>query len=121
MAHDGDGFAGLDDEAHIAQNPVGLTGFGIRWSDGRPRPSSRWAGQKLALILAKGPPASIGEPYVIELDSPRTVGRLGDRRRSDFHRCIEQFENAFAGRHRGLQNVVLLAEILNRTEETLRI
>src|SRR5271155_4199961 len=49
--------------------------------------------------------------------SAGTVGRLGDRRRGDFDRSVEQFEDALARGHGGLQNVVFLAEILNRPEE----
>ncbi len=46
---------------------------------------------------------------------------FGDRRGGDLRRSIEQLENAFAGGHGGLQDVVFVAEVLNRAEKTLRV
>ncbi len=63
----------------------------------------------------------VSEPHVIELDSARACRFLRHRRRNDLHRSIEQLEDAFARRHRRLQNVVLLAEVHDRAEEALRV
>src|SRR6266704_1681665 len=48
------------------------------------------------------------------------VERNGVGIRFDKHRFIQQFEDALGCRHRGLQDVEFLAEVLNRPEEALR-
>ena len=58
---------------------------------------------------------------MVELDAAAARRLLRDRRRRDFDLRIQQLEDAFAGGHRRLQDVVLLAQVLNRTEEALRI
>ena len=64
---------------------------------------------------------AIGEPYVVELDASRAVRSLRNLRRNNFRLCVEQLKDALARRHRRLQNVVLLAQVLNGTEEALSI
>ena len=58
---------------------------------------------------------------MIKLNPSRSLRPFRDRRRRDVNLCIQQLEHALARRHRRLQDVVLLAQILNRTEEPLRI
>src|SRR5579871_183436 len=64
---------------------------------------------------------AIGEPYVIKLNPARAFSLLRQSRRSDFNRSIQQFKNALAGCHGALKNVVLVAQVLDRAEETLRV
>src|SRR6185312_746377 len=64
---------------------------------------------------------SVGKPHMLEFDSARAMRFFCDRRRGDFHRSIEQLEYAFTGGHGGLQNVVLVAQVLDGTEEALRV
>ena len=63
----------------------------------------------------------IGKPNMIKLDPPRPPRRLRHCRLSDLHRGIQQLEHPLARRHRRLQNVVLLAQILNGAKKPLRI
>ncbi len=58
---------------------------------------------------------------MVELDAPRAVGKLRSGRRHDLGWGVEQLEDALARRHRRLQDVVLLAEVLDGTEEALRV
>ncbi len=64
---------------------------------------------------------SICEPDVVELDTAGALGLRSHRRRNYFHRSIEQLEDALAGCHGGLQNVVFLAEVHDGTEKALRV
>src|SRR4051794_40615918 len=64
---------------------------------------------------------TISEPDVIEFNHPGAARSLRLRGLSDFYRRIEQFEDAFAGGHRRLQDVVLFTQVLNGTEEALRV
>ncbi len=56
-----------------------------------------------------------------EFDAARTVSGYGGGRRDDGRFGVEQFEDPLAGRHRRLQDVVLVAEVLDGTEEALRV
>jgi hypothetical protein len=58
---------------------------------------------------------------MIELDPARPVRSFRYRRLSSFSWRIQQLEHSLSGCHRRLQNVVLLAQILNRTEKPLRV
>ena len=58
---------------------------------------------------------------MIEFNPPRPLRTFRDGRRSHFNLCIQQLEHALARRHRRLQDVVFLAQVLNRTEEPLRV
>src|SRR5208282_5528679 len=58
---------------------------------------------------------------MIKFNAPRPLRLFRDRQRGHFNSCIEQLEHALSGRHRRLQDVVLLAQILNRTEKPLRV
>src|SRR5207253_9288930 len=77
----------------------------------------------------RGRPASIGcmttaairKPNMIEFNPAWAFSTLCDRRRRNLHWGIKQLEDAFARCHRRLQNVVLLAEVLNGPEEALRV
>ena len=119
VADDGDGFAGFERERDIAQNPVPLFAFILR------RMRVRLAGWLnhgvLPRLVAVFRHATISEPDVIELDSAGTLGFLGDRRRKYLSRSIEQFKDPLRRGHRGLQNVVFLAEVLDGTEKTLSV
>src|SRR2546422_10048620 len=65
--------------------------------------------------------ASIRKPNMIEFNQAWAFSTLCDRRRRNLHWGIKQLEDAFARCHRRLQNVVLLAEVLNGPEEALRV
>ena len=54
---------------------------------------------------------------MIEFDAAWAFGTLGHRGRNHLHRCIQQLEDAFAGGHGRLQDVVFLAEVHDRAEE----
>ena len=58
---------------------------------------------------------------MIKLNPPRTLRFFRNRRRRHFNLRIQQLEHALPRRHRRLQNVVFLAQILNRPEEALRV
>src|SRR5262249_34695112 len=64
---------------------------------------------------------SIRKPHMIELDPARSIGLLCDRRLLNLRRSVQQLKNSLRRCHRRLQNVVLLAQILNWTEEPLRV
>src|SRR5579863_8812575 len=56
-----------------------------------------------------------------ELDAVASITGAGFRRADDLRRGIEQFEDTLARRHRGLQDVVLVAQVLDWTPEALRV
>src|SRR6185503_16738072 len=56
-------------------------------------------------------------PDVAEFDAAGVVSGLGMRGRDDFRLGVEQLEDALAGGHGGLQDVVFVAEVLNGAEE----
>ncbi len=64
---------------------------------------------------------AIGEPNVIELDASRAGDLLRFGGREDLGFRIEQLEDTLTRCHRRLQNVVLLAQVLNRAEKPLRV
>src|SRR5215471_15550636 len=64
---------------------------------------------------------SVGEPDMIEFDAAVANCLDGMRGRDDFYWGVEQLEDAFARSHRRLQNVVFVTEVLNGTEEPLRV
>ena len=119
VTHERDRVSGIDSEGNIAQHPVEL----VFCVNGR---GNGGGGCGELLTLARGllgglRQGAIGEPHVVELDASRAVGKLRSRRRNDLRPGVEQFENALARRHRRLQDVVLLAQVLDGTEEALRI
>ena len=67
-------------------------------------------------------PAAIGEGDVAELDfaahDAELASRADGRRRQ---RLVEQLENAFGGGHGRLQDIELVAQVLNGLEESLRV
>ncbi len=63
----------------------------------------------------------ISEPDVAELDAVGAVARLRMGGADDLRRGVEQLEDALAGGHGGLQDVVLVAQILNGPPEALRV
>src|SRR5271157_475817 len=60
---------------------------------------------------------AISEPDVIELYAAWAFGMLGHCGRNYLHRRIQQLEDAFAGGHGGLQDVVFFAEVHDGAEE----
>jgi hypothetical protein len=58
---------------------------------------------------------------MIEFNPPRSLRTFRNRRGRHLNLRIQQLEHALARRHRRLQDVVFLAQILNRTKESLRI
>ncbi len=95
---------GLDGEVDVAENPVGARRVLLFGAAGVVHPDVS---------------ISIGKPNVIEVDATGAFRLLRHCRRSDLYWRIEQFEDALARSHRGLQDVVFLAEVLNRTEKAL--
>src|SRR5438067_10227294 len=65
--------------------------------------------------------AVVGKPDAIEFNASVSLHASRRCRIRDFNRGIQQLENAFAGSHRRLEDVVLFAQVLNRPEESLRI
>ncbi len=62
--------------------------------------------------------AFIGEPDVVEFDGGDAAGAArGDSGGSTIRLGIEQLEDALGGRHGALQDVVLLAQVLDGPEE----
>ena len=110
VADDGGGLVGLDDEGDAAEDPfdVGDRCGGLRrwrWRCGRAVPRR---------VL-------VGEPDVAELDAAGAVACDGMRGRDDGRFGVEQLEDALAGGHGGLQDVVFVAEVLDGPEEALRV
>ncbi len=76
-------------------------------------------GSMRKLTIAQDPVlAFVGEPDVVELDR-RLLNPDGGRscRIDDLGLGVEKLEDALGCRHRGLQDVVLFAEILDGPEE----
>ena len=63
----------------------------------------------------------VSEPDVAELDAVGSIAGARMAGTGDFGGGVEQLEDAFAGSHRSLQYVVLIAEILDGSPEALRI
>ncbi len=112
VADDGDGLAGFEREADVAQDPVGCGGHFVR---------------RLCRLCSAG---RAGTPSLHErcrrtrhgrIHSSRPCGLLRYRGRGDFYFRIEQLEHALARCHGRLQDVVLFAEVLNRAEKSLRV
>ena len=58
---------------------------------------------------------------MIELDATRAHRFLRMLGRDDLNLRVEQFEDAFGRRHRSLEDVVFIAQILDGPEEAMRI
>jgi len=74
----------------------------------------------LARVFSGGHVA-VGKPHMVKLNPPRSGRGPGNRRRSNLSGSIQKLEHPFTRGHRGLQNVVFFAEILNGPEEALGI
>src|SRR5262249_36055243 len=140
MADDGHGLARLNGERDVAQDPV--VGFwnsmGFRHADVRAMAvacgerklsvgrlslgklgfGGRWLAIGSFQVSLK---LAVGEPDMVELNAACACGCAWLIRRCDVDRRIEQFEDAFARSHGGLQDVVLVAQVLDGTEKALRI
>src|SRR5207244_4209630 len=119
VSDDGNRLAGLNSETHIPQHPIRFSGL---WRTGVPARRKYFrcnAGRGRPASIGCMTTASIRKPNMIEFNPAWAFSTLCDRRRRNLHWGIKQRENAFARRHRRLQNVVLLAEILNGPEEAL--
>ena len=110
MADDGGGLVRLDRKADTTENPLNvcrLTQLIFRRAhDAR----------KLLLIQRL-----IGEPDITKLDAAGAVTGDGIFWRDDLSLRIEQLEDAFTCGHGRLEDVVLLAEVLNGAEEALGV
>ena len=107
MAHDRSNFIWRDGEADVAQNPfhgVVIDPF-----------------TALHLCARGVVETLIRKPDVAEFNAAAAIARARSCRRDYLRRCVEQFKNALAGGHGGLQNIVFFAEILNGPEESLRV
>ena len=103
MADDGHCFSRFDSERSIAENPVGNE---VR------------CGMARNILFRR---LAIGEPDVVELDAAGALRAFRGCGGDNFHGSIEQLEDAFAGGHGRLQNVVLLAEVHDWAKKTLRV
>ena len=65
--------------------------------------------------------ARVGEPDILEGDSAGSGDGLRSVGGNDIDGRIEQLKDALARCHCALQNVVLLRQVLYRTEEPLRV
>src|SRR6266403_827191 len=93
VSHDGEGLPGLHAKRNISQNPIFVGGLRS---------------------------VAIAEPNVAKLDlAERMIERDGIGIRFDQNRFIQQLEDALGSRHRGLQDVEFLAEVLDRPEKAL--
>ena len=63
----------------------------------------------------------IRKPDMAELDAPRTIAGARRGRALQLRRGVKQLEDPLAGSHRGLQDVVFLAQVLDGPEEALGI
>src|SRR5581483_3125315 len=74
---------------------------------------------RVGIVISRKRPVS--NPHVIKFNSARAMGKSRFRCLRSLHRIIEQLENSLRRGHRCLQDVVLFAEVLNRTEKALCI
>ena len=97
VADDGGGLVGLDGEGDAAQDPFDADGFEV---------FRRCSGDGGELLRRE---ALVGEPDVAELDAAgaRAGQRIGGG--GDFGRGVEELEDALAGGHGGLEDVVFVA------------
>src|SRR5580658_10524328 len=113
MADDGYRLAGLDGERNILQDPFDAVDGG-KFSRGRSRRSGPRYG---ALLLLRQ--LLVGKPDMAKLDAVRSIAQLRVRRVHYLRRRIQQLEDALAGCHRRLQDVVLVAQVLDGAPEAL--
>ncbi len=115
VADNGHRLAWLDGEGNVFENPLDV----IQSGQGRAACRSPCAAAATAAFCASVQ-FLIGEPDVSEFDAIRPVAGYGMRGADNLRRRIHQLEDALAGRHRGLQDVVLVAQILDRPPEAQR-
>ena len=95
VADDGEGLPGSNAEGNVAEHPV---------------------------FIGRVLPAAIGEPDIAEFDFAAGLLELQRLlRRSNRHGLVEQLEDALGGGHSRLQDIEFFAEVLDGTEETLRV
>src|SRR5215470_17599418 len=63
----------------------------------------------------------VSKPYVVKLDTATAFSLYRMSWRDDIYGSIQKFEDAFAGSHGVLKDVVFVAEVLNWAEEALRV
>src|SRR5207302_2842795 len=115
VADYGYGFAGFDGEGYVAENPVERDRrrpFG----SGTGRSARPHTGFILHMVLA-GFKLAVGEPDVVEFDATSAFGALRHSGRDYLHGRVQQLENALAGGHGRLQDVVFFAEVHDWTEK----
>src|SRR3989454_10442337 len=95
VADDGEGLPGSNAEGNVAEHPV---------------------------FIGRVLPAAIGEPDIAEFDFAAGLFEFQRLlRRSNRHGLVEQLEDALGGGHSRLQDIEFFAEVLDGTEETLRV
>src|SRR6202035_598351 len=109
VADDGYGFAGLDGEGYVAEDPVWGLLAGRRIAHGQRRACRALLGwtaeggrphmDLLSLMVLVGIGVAIGEPDVIKFNSAGALGTLGLSGRNYLHGRVQQLEDAFAGGH----------------------
>ena len=86
--------------------------------------SEAWTGDDGWILWLKGNTFATHaklEPDVLEFDTAGAIAGARMCRRDDVRGCVDQLEDALGRRHRGLQNVVFVAEVLYGAEEALRV
>ncbi len=115
VADDGGGLAGFDGEGDAAEDPLDGGSVVVRHGVEFGRSGGGHTGGRFRIE------ALVGEPDVAEFDAAGAVAGDGVGGRDDLGRGVEQLEDALAGGHGGLQDVVLLAEVLDGAEEALGV
>src|ERR1700730_9715915 len=107
MADDSHRLTWVDGERDVAQDPV--KGFGF--SFGIDFTVAVCSGFCVGVAVVVSSNLALGEPDMIKLNAARALSLLRQSRRGNLDRSIQQFENALAGRHGALENVVFIAQV----------
>ncbi len=110
VPNDSGSCVGLDRETYAAQNP-----FNIAAS------TELIARQRAHTLLLFIREPLIREPDTTKFNPAAAIAGRGVSASLNLGRCVEQLEDAFCRGHRSLQDVVFVAEVLDRPEEPLRI
>ena len=127
VADDGNRLSRLDGESDVAQNPIRLGGF-CRAALDRTQRLPPFVGARAGSAALPVVPAAACRPAPRDTQTTHGQTRFCPGPSGSFvtaasviSTCIQQLENTLGRRHRRLQNVVLLAQVLNGSEKPLRI
>ena len=117
VSDDGGGFIGFHGEGYAAENPLDRpdgghdAGVVLKFFEGG-------VSEDGLLCLRE---RLVGEPHVAEFDASGLVSWDGVCGGDDLGGGVEQVEDALAGSHGGLEDVVFVAELLDGAEEALGV